>query len=548
MSLSRKAGFGLAGRVPPLCAVVVFRLWCVFLPFFSFLCAFEPGAASAASVTLAWDAPADASKVAGYRLHYGTASRQYPNVINVGNRTSSQVTGLVEGATYYFAASSYDLQGNSSAFSNEVRYTVPLSTPTVSLTVNAGPDLAVDQGQVTVLNGTATPTSGASVSSYRWSQVSGPAVALSNAAAAQCWFTAPDVDFQAASLVFLLTVTDTAGRQAGDTCTVTVNGDGGVVSGSNVLSNWGFESGTDGWNFFTSGQGTYGVESPGFEGSRAARVSVALPGTNTQLFQSGIHLEPDTDYQLSFAATVNSGRDLKVSLQKHGAPYTNYGLSLQAVNLGTNWALHKLAFKTKNFSEPVDDARLMFWFADTALAGDTFWIDCVSLSKATSDVTGTTPPPAAPQTNLVGNPGFEEGTGKWNFFTNGGGTLGTVSPGLDSATAGRIAITAAGTNTQLYQYGIALEPNTSYQLSFSAYSISGRDLKVSLLKHGAPFTDYGVSMQTIDLGTRWAVHSIAFKTKNFTGPVSDARLMFWFADLALAGDQFFVDNVVLVKQ
>jgi hypothetical protein len=80
--------------------------------------------ASAASVTLAWDAVA-ASDLAGYKLHYGYASGNYGMTVNVGNFTTAAISGLEEGKTYYLAVTAYDTSDNSSDYSNEVRYTVP---------------------------------------------------------------------------------------------------------------------------------------------------------------------------------------------------------------------------------------------------------------------------------------------------------------------------------------------------------------------------------------------------------------------------------------
>jgi hypothetical protein len=81
-------------------------------------------AAQAAAVTLAWDANSDLD-VAGYRMWYGTTSHNYTSMISVGNKTTCTITNLEPGQTYYFAATAYDHNGNESAFSQEISYTVP---------------------------------------------------------------------------------------------------------------------------------------------------------------------------------------------------------------------------------------------------------------------------------------------------------------------------------------------------------------------------------------------------------------------------------------
>lgn len=84
------------------------------------------GEAFCAQVTLVWD-PESVSGLAGYRIHYGTVSKNYSFTADAGTQTTATVTGLTEGATYYFATTAYDTGGSESAFSNEVTYTVPIS-------------------------------------------------------------------------------------------------------------------------------------------------------------------------------------------------------------------------------------------------------------------------------------------------------------------------------------------------------------------------------------------------------------------------------------
>ena len=74
--------------------------------------------------TLTWDAPTD-TVTKGYFLYWGLASRQYEKPIDIGMRTSLELTSLLRGATWYFALKAYDAQGNTSPFSNEAFKEVP---------------------------------------------------------------------------------------------------------------------------------------------------------------------------------------------------------------------------------------------------------------------------------------------------------------------------------------------------------------------------------------------------------------------------------------
>jgi hypothetical protein len=75
--------------------------------------------ARAEQVTLSWEAGSEPD-LAGYKIHYGTASNSYTVHIDVNNVTSYTVTGLTAGQTYYFAATAYDSSGNESEYSNSV--------------------------------------------------------------------------------------------------------------------------------------------------------------------------------------------------------------------------------------------------------------------------------------------------------------------------------------------------------------------------------------------------------------------------------------------
>ena len=69
------------------------------------------------------------SGIAGYQLYCGGASRQYTNRVDAGTATESTVSNLTAGATYFFAITAYNSLGLESAYSSELSYTMPASSP-----------------------------------------------------------------------------------------------------------------------------------------------------------------------------------------------------------------------------------------------------------------------------------------------------------------------------------------------------------------------------------------------------------------------------------
>ena len=83
------------------------------------------------SVTLAWNASTNPI-VAGYNVYYGGASGTYTNEMAVGTATNVTISGLIQGAIYCFAATTYTSSGVESPFSSEVSCSVPLNVPIVN--------------------------------------------------------------------------------------------------------------------------------------------------------------------------------------------------------------------------------------------------------------------------------------------------------------------------------------------------------------------------------------------------------------------------------
>lgn len=165
------------------------------------------------SVTFVWDPISDPSAV-GYNVYFGTASHVYTNKVSVGNVSTATVTGLVEGATYYFAACTYNAQNQESDLSDEIVYTVPLSVPgqppvIVALTAT---NTAIVGQQVTFN----VATSGTNSMSYQWSCNNNSIPAATNAT-----LTLNNVT-PGQSGTYYVTVSDAAGTTNSSSVTLTV--------------------------------------------------------------------------------------------------------------------------------------------------------------------------------------------------------------------------------------------------------------------------------------------------------------------------------------
>ena len=89
------------------------------------------------SITLTWN-PSTTTNVAGYKIYAGAASHSYNTTNVTGTATNTTISGLVQGKTYYFAATTYDSDGDESVYSDEIAYTVPVAPATLGSPVRAG--------------------------------------------------------------------------------------------------------------------------------------------------------------------------------------------------------------------------------------------------------------------------------------------------------------------------------------------------------------------------------------------------------------------------
>ena len=100
--------------------------------------------AQAADASLSWTAPTThtdgtpLTDLAGYKVHIGSASRQYDQKLDVGKATNYTVSNLTDGGTYYFAVTAYNTSGVESTYSNEASKTFAALPATHVITATAG--------------------------------------------------------------------------------------------------------------------------------------------------------------------------------------------------------------------------------------------------------------------------------------------------------------------------------------------------------------------------------------------------------------------------
>ena len=150
--------------------------------------------------------------------------------------------------------------------------------------------------------------------------------------------------------------------------------------------------------------------------------------------------------------------------------------------------------------------------------------------------------------NVIRNSDFSSRTSYWRFYSNGFGDFGVSSPGYDNPSCGKATISQQGTNVQLYQAGLPLEPDTVYILTFSAYSNTGHAMDVALFKDQPPYVNYGLAPHRADLTTAWKSFAFEFTTSGFRTPVRDGELQFWLAPYAVGGDIYYFDNIKVTKK
>jgi VCBS repeat-containing protein len=113
------------------------------------------------TATFSW-LPNQEEDLAGYKIHYGTASGNYTQTVDVGNpalvddRVPGQVNNLTEGTTYYFVATACNTSGIESDYSTEVVWTA--TAPSTGGSPPVASDLAINTAEDQPVSGTVSAT------------------------------------------------------------------------------------------------------------------------------------------------------------------------------------------------------------------------------------------------------------------------------------------------------------------------------------------------------------------------------------------------------
>jgi hypothetical protein len=98
----------------------------------------------AGQITLGWYKSIEPD-VAGYKIYYGTASRNYTQSIKITSPdiTTGIILNLLDGQTYYFAATAYNFGLIESDYSAEVSCTIASATTSIPTTSSSTTSLAL---------------------------------------------------------------------------------------------------------------------------------------------------------------------------------------------------------------------------------------------------------------------------------------------------------------------------------------------------------------------------------------------------------------------
>lgn len=201
-----------------------------------------------------------------------------------------------------------------------------------------------------------------------------------------------DYGLRGGDYTYLVVAFDTLGRESLPSNSIEVRTPGEPTTiDYNLVRNSSFDEGVSYWD--RHNLTAYDSIVDPFEGGRydrSGRVHFPLNPTTANLFQTDITLEPETEYNISFAARSNRPLNDEIvlnltalSLGILGSPREpySYGLDNVAVEVSTEWQVYFITFETPPSFAREDDTTLSFDFKDWSGLRGSYSLDRIVITK-----------------------------------------------------------------------------------------------------------------------------------------------------------------------
>ena len=283
-----------------------------------------------------------------------------------------------------------------------------------------------------------------------------------------------------------------------------------------LLSNAGFDNGSDGW----SGNALNPVDDgTGSNTVNYANVEAAGKAFDVNL-SNAVAIEQGKTYKLTFKAKSNVDRTMVAGIGLNQDPWTS---KTETVNLGSEWQTYTLTLAASGFGN--ENSRVLF---DMGAEVGEVYIDDVLLEE-TAAVTNPF------DSGLLNNGDFQNGVESWI-----GNAASPQDDGSGSNNINYANVEMAGNpwDVNLSQV-VAIEQGKSYALTFKAKSNVNRDLVAGIGLNEDPWTN---KTETVSLTPEWQTFTKTLTASDFGS--ANSRVLF---DMGAAAGEVLIDDVSLVE-
>lgn len=262
----------------------------------------------------------------------------------------------------------------------------------------------------------------------------------------------------------------------------------------NLLINQEFDEGTNQWSVwnYTGNSSTFSIDNTSqLSGTNSAYVDItAASGTewHVQLQQENLSIEAGKEYSISFEARASDNKNISLTVQRIGAPHTNYFWEdLALTTAGTNF---HYTFTSDSTNAGAVGLRFLL-----GTDYDDVWIDNVVFAEVC--------PVELCENNLLTNPSFESGSSDWNFDAS-------TSISTDANT-GINAAQLNGANGIFAQNYLGVTPGDIYKLELYAKNNSSGIVNVGLKFFDDSWSNVGTESNDQVTSTTYDLYYVSAK-------------------------------------